>query len=790
MRELVITCKAKQNQILKQISKEKKISPFSFLTKQELLERLYFRYDKRAIYYLVQTYHVSVENAIIYLDNMYYIEEKEYQSEKLRQLKEMKNALETEHLLIHDALFPFYLKKYTVVYDEACMTKFDEKVIKDLEKITNVTVVKEKANSSYSHPVYACANMEEEIEFVANSIIKLYQDGISFQQIKIVNLHSEYEYDVKRIFAWYYIPVDIKEKRSIYGTVLATSFLDLLGTIPNDEIIEQLKKQFTTEQDIIILHKIVDIINEYNWYDGYLSFLKEFIIYDLKKSYLPNPTMASTVEAVTLEEVQKDDYVFFLGFNTDTVPLVLKDEAYITNALVSELPCSTTFEQNKLQKMDTIKRINEMEHCTITYKKKGMLGEYYPASILSDINVQEHITLEEQLSLISYSKTSSSMQLGRKLDEYTKYGIKSTSISPLMNALTPFPYRQFHHQYTGILSATIMEYLKEKNGLVLSYTNMDKYMKCGFYYYLDCILKLDDYQETFMTLIGNYFHRMLEIAREPSFDFVFETKQYFAGREFTFKEQFLLEKLAEELQEVIKVVLYQESLSKHQLLSFEERIAVDYQYPIPVTMKGFIDKVMALEKDNLTYVSLIDYKTGGFDIGLDDCIHGFHLQLPIYAYLIKHSEKLRDSILTGLYIAPILPSETLAKVGKEKQEQKIQDMRLVGYSTNDVGRLEAFDTTYEDSRMIKGMKVTSKGFGPYSKVLSDTEFEALIELTESKIKETITHILQGDFAIDPKYLREKNVSCRFCPYHDVCYHDYNDYVYLKEQDYHTFLGGD
>lgn len=790
MRELIITCKAKQKKLLEQVSLDKKISSFSFLSKQELLDRLYFRYDKRAIYYLVNRYHLLVENAILYLDNMYYVEDRQYRSKKLQQLKQMKKELESQNLLIHDALFPFYLKKYIVIYDEACMTKFDEKIVADLEKITEVRVIKEKQKPSYTHSVYEFETMEEEIIYVAKEIIRLYKSGISFQNIKLANAHMEYVHDIKRIFKWYHIPVQLDEQESIYSTILVRTFLELLGTRPNDEIIEKLHKMSRTEQDYMVINQITDMLNHYNWYDGDISVLKDFFIYDLKHTYLKKPSFTEMVSTTDLEDIRDDDYVFVLGMNTDTMPHVMKDEAYLSDNLTSEIACSTTLEKNKMQKEHMIQKINQTKHLVMTYKKRGEKGDYYPSSLLSLIQITGITKVKEALEDVSYSTMDSSMLLGRKLDLYYKYGVKSEMISPLLATLEPFSYQKYNHKYQPIDKQLLLDYLKTKDGLTLSYTNMDKYMKCGFYYYLDCILKLDDYQETFMTLIGNYFHHMLEIARCDDFDFDMETKKYFQDRSFTFKEKFLLSKLQEELKEVIQVVLYQESLSKYKTLYFEERIAVFYDYPIPVVMKGFIDKIMEYEENGQQYLALIDYKTGGFDIGLDECIHGFHLQLPIYAYLIRNSEKFKNSVLTGLYIAPILPNETLAKVEREKQEQRKIDMRLVGYSTDSISRLEAFDKTYLDSQMIKGMKVTSKGFGPYSKILSDETFDALVELTQEKIKDVIEHILTADFAIRPKYLKNENVSCRFCPYHDVCYKDYHDVVYLKEEDYHTFLGGD
>lgn len=790
MKQLVIASKEMQRQILTKFSREQRLVAVKFFTWSELLEHLYFRYDKRAVYYLVKTYGMKPALASEALQTMYRIDcNAVYQNKKLQLLQQMKRELLAEQLLILDPLFPIYLKSRQVVITELPDDRFYEKVIDDLKQYTEAIITSEEVKPVYPHSIYEFPNATAEVRFVAREICHYLEQGISLERIKLCNVGAEYQTLVERIFSMYHIPVRLANTPSLYGTTLVQAFLEQLDTMPPMELLEQLLEQYPSPINQKIIRKIITVMNAYTWYDNELNGIKDLLIEDLKQQTLPSETLREMVQVVTLEQIQADDYVFILGFNTDTMPHVYKDEAYLTDAMQVELGYSTTLERNKKVKERTIKLIDQSKHLVITYRRKGKTGDCYPSSLIPLLYKAEVITDPPNKDVI-YSTLDASLIMASKLDQVRKYGVHDPELEVLKQTIGEIPYMTFEHQYQPINKGDLHSYLQQQGGLVLSYTNLDKYMKCGFYYYLDCLLKLKPYEETFSTLIGNYFHHMLEVAREPSFQFDAETTRYFADKKLSHKEQFLLARLTEELRLVIEVVLYQESLSSHQQLHFETRIAFDLNYPVPVTIKGFIDKIMEREENGVKYLSLIDYKTGHFDIQLDPCIHGFHLQLPSYAYMIEQCPSFRNSKITGLYIAPILPNNELVKPGTDPEAMRREAMRLVGYSTRNEDWLREFDHTYQDSVMIKGMKTTSKGFGPYAKTLSDEQMQALVRLAERKIKETVEHILRAQFPINPKRLQDKNMSCQFCPYADICYHDYRDIVYLKDQQYQDFLGGD
>ena len=54
------------------------------------------------------------------------------------------------------------------------------------------------------------------------------------------------------------------------------------------------------------------------------------------------------------------------------------------------------------------------------------------------------------------------------------------------------------------------------------------------------------------------------------------------------------------------------------------------------------------------------------------------------------------------------------------------------------------------------------------------------ELIEKNITDCIKNIEEANFKINPKVVDNKeNVSCKFCPYKDICYHTSKDITYVN-----------
>ena len=73
-----------------------------FMTMKELINSYYFSYNDETIYYLIDKYKYKYNVACVYLDNLIYIENKEYNSDKLNLLVKLKKELDDNNLLIYD----------------------------------------------------------------------------------------------------------------------------------------------------------------------------------------------------------------------------------------------------------------------------------------------------------------------------------------------------------------------------------------------------------------------------------------------------------------------------------------------------------------------------------------------------------------------------------------------------------------------------------------------------------------------------------------------------------------
>ena len=107
-----------------------------------------------------------------------------------------------------------------------------------------------------------------------------------------------------------------------------------------------------------------------------------------------------------------------------------------------------------------------------------------------------------------------------------------------------------------------------------------------------------------------------------------------------------------------------------------------------------------------------------------------------------------------------------------------KDLKLEGYSNSNVHILSMFDKSYENSNLVKSLRVTKSGkFYSYSKILSDDEIKKIIELTIEDVKFDINPKISDDFD-----------SCKYCPFNDLCFKTNDDYIEIKKDL--TFLKGE
>ena len=175
-----------------------------------------------------------------------------------------------------------------------------------------------------------------------------------------------------------------------------------------------------------------------------------------------------------------------------------------------------------------------------------------------------------------------------------------------------------------------------------------------------------------------------------------------------------------------------------------------------------------------------------------DCpeeVHGKEIECPTCKELIvPFHEDESDNSLTN-EAQKILNNE-ISKDYKHTYETLKEDkLKLQGYSNSNISILEKFDASYNESKMIKGMRTTSKGLGT-KKVLRDDQIDVLASITEEKIDNAIENILNANFEINPKRVGMNNLGCKYCSFKDICFFTEKNIENLKEYKNMEFLGGE
>lgn len=767
-----------KNSILLKLNDDINIHNLKIMNLEELINMLTFAYNEETIYYLMKKYNIKYDVATIYLENLKYVDDKIYNNGRLDKLVRIKKDLFDKNLLYKDDNINIFLEnKEIVVYGYDHINKFELSILNSIGAI-----IKEKEIKNYKHNIYEFNDISDEVEFVACKIIDLINDGVDINNIKITGYSDEYYNDIKRIFKFYNIPVSIKEN-GILDTCIISDFIDLIKDNNINDTLEKLKNKYDlkNERNGFIYNKLINILNKYTFVSDYKDVI-DMLIHDFKIESNYSRKLNNYVEITSLKDNIFDDdkYVFVIGFNQGKIPIIYKDEDYISDLYKENLLIENTKEKNINEKKVITNIVRSIKNLTITYKLKSAFEVYYKSSLIDelDFNIIKDIKIDNK-----YSNKMNYIKLSKYLDEFIKYGTKNDELDLLYSNYSDIKYLKFNNRFKGISKDKLIK--KIDNNLLLSYSSIDNYYRCGFRYYLNNILKLSEYDETFMIKIGNIFHYILSKCFEDNFNFEDEydklTKEVFSSN----KEIFFISKLKEELLFIIDTIKHQNKFSSLDEALYENKIFINKEGNIKLTFVGIIDKLLMKKDKGNTYLVIIDYKTGNPNINLNNVIYGIDMQLPVYVYLANN--KIENAKVIGFYLQKILNTQVVRQTGKTYEKLKKDNLKLQGYSIDNQDLIGMFDSTYRSSEVIKSMKVGNNGFYAYSKILSQEKINKLIDLTKSNIDTAFKDILDCKFDINPKRIGTNLIGCEFCKYKDICYMKEENIVNLKEYKNLEFL---
>lgn len=706
------------------LANNKSLVDISFMTLEEYKKRYYFDYDYHTVKYLMDTYGYTLNNAKEIIESLYFVEDKDYLNNKLNDLAKIKKELLEKNLLILDPLFNKH-NKDTIVYGYGDIRLNDAKVLKG-------TIIDKH------YDIYEFDIIESELEYVYESIFELLENGIDINNIYIV-ADNEYENYFKRYNSYYDFKVNYPSDNSLYGTEAAKKFLEDIELKDRETIYNEL-----TNKDLVnILNKYLDL-NEAH----------DFIVEDLKHIKL-NKKYKDVVQVVSNNYLFSDfDYVFYLGFN-DKVPAYKKDNEYLDNEMCHLLGIDDTNDKNRIIKENLICNLSNIKNLYLSYSKNSPFYKYERQMLFSDVN---YITYTNKYL---HSDRANKNRYGELLDNLDKYGEHNDDLDSMYSTYDRNNYGDYDNSYKNFNVG--------KETVELSYSSMQSYYECAFKYYLDNILRPDDSDATFFTTIGTIAHNVLQemvLDNTKDFDELWDNQVTFTSA----KELYFNKKIKEEIREDFNIILNQKELSYFDDVECEKSIRL--QLADKIFFKGKIDKILKC-KDN---VCIVDYKTGNTKIEDKYFEFGLNLQLPSYLYLLQED----PSKIIGFYLQHLVAPKYVYDEKKDIETQKNEDMKLTGFTSSDISRINILEDLDGKSNVVSKLAITKNGeLSKNSKVISDEDMKDMIKLVEDKILEASTSILNNDFSINPKVIDNKNVSCTYCRYKDICYKRIKDYAYCE-----------
>lgn len=747
------------------IKKIDKLINVKVITLSELKRKYYFDYDNKAIYFVSNKYNCIPEIAKIYIENIYYL--KDIDNEKINFLKDIKNDLDTNNLLTYNNLFKEFLKgKEIVLYNLKYTDKFYKNIFKELEEYSKVTIYNDEDNSTVKE-LYKANNSEEEIAFVCSKITKLIKSGVNINNIKLANVKSDYEFIIRKTFKLFNIPINLPSFETIKSTSLVIKFKELYNSDIN-ETIEKLKEFINTKEENDIFKSIINVVNTYLWANDFLL-VKGMVFNDIDNIKTPREKLKNAVEVIEFKKelVTDEDYVFLIGYNEGVIPVNYKDEDYLSDSIKEKLGLSTSFELNENAMNETKDNIRNIKNLIVTYPNHNLSSEIYISS-----SYEKDLFEEKELNIsFNESNAYNKLKLVSEKDENSKFGTITDNLLKLSSHYKDMKYNSYDNKYKMIDKTKIKEFFKD--GLTLSYTSINDYYMCSFRYYLDYILKVNRFEDTFEATVGSIFHKILSMCFDHDIDIIrtYETEIENSNYEFNESEKFFLSILKDELVLIIETIKNQLSYTQLTNSMYEKKIVIDVDKDLQIRFKGFVDKILYNEFNGKTVVAIIDYKTGNPNLNINNTIYGLEMQLPVYIYLIKN--EIKDVKIGGFYLQKILNNTT-------DKEKRLDSLKLQGYTNSDLDYIDKVDSSFNDSKVIKSLRTSSKGFYYYSKMINDEEIDILYNVVDSKIKEASMSILDSKFDINPKEMNNENIGCSFCKYKDICFMKQKDVVTLKE----------
>lgn len=762
--QALVICSSKvKEKILRENTQNKKLINIAFLSEHDLLEKVFFKITNKAYIEAMAFLHLSYPNSKIITKNIYYVDEtKQYNDLKLDTLVALKKHLKVQGLLEYDPFFTNEVKRRSVYVLLPSMDNLTRACLTQLSLLTNVNYV--PLTDDLNELTYQeFANYYDEVDYTFYEISNLAKN-VKLDKIVIAVNDQSYYHILKRYSYYYKLPIDIGSEESILSSKEFKYFMEMIDGDNLDF------KNLNKAGNEAIFAKIINIYNNFYFVKD-KALLKEIMVTEAKEVKYDKEHLEGAIKVLSFDDSFNDDeYVFLLDFANGNIPKIATDDAYLGDRYAGIVPITTVDERNAINRIKAIKKLRGINHLKLSFSK--YTGE---EKVLSSLVQAMNITKIKGTTPYGVASLRDELIYATKMDDFYTYGVYDEALGNL-NATFTNVYNSYDNQFDFVDSALLKT--KIKNEINLSYSAVSDFFKCQFAYFLKNILRIYVDSDKSAAHLGTAYHAILENMNKENFVLEEEIEKQ-AATLLDVKEKFYFYKNIENVKTVFNFILeMRESTQLTDELHEQEICLESFDKDILCRFKGFVDKIIYKDIDGVTYLAIIDYKTGSDTASLEAIDLGFNLQLPVYAYLISKSNLFKNPQIIGVYLEPFMKLGELKSLSQTMHDIRWKASMLEGYTLNDPKMIALLDPTFTNSRYIKGLSYKDD-FSRWSKIFSKEDLTAIIGLTERLINEAFISIAKGDFKINPKIVKEKNMSCTFCDYKDICY--------LKNRDFKRLI---
>ncbi len=188
-----------------------------------------------------------------------------------------------------------------------------------------------------------------------------------------------------------------------------------------------------------------------------------------------------------------------------------------------------------------------------------------------------------------------------------------------------------------------------------------------------------------------------------------------------------------------------------------------------IAVCGSVDRVDIMQRNGVSYLRVIDYKTGTKQFKLSDILYGINLQMLLYLHSIENSDSDKYGKITPagiLYMpatVPYISADSLKSIDKLPDELN-KNLKMNGLLLKDAEIIHGMDKT--DAATYIPVKIKAGEPVSATSLATLEEFGKIFKKVDMLIAEMGKNIYDGN--IEAKPLKGGHDSCEYCPYDSVC----------------------